>query len=84
MTDQLIVSMDYDDFLEILPSMRLAFSSFTPNELRLVAKAAAKLHSGNESDIFLKPAVNEKLFLFSENFDRMICKSVNMEELLNE
>lgn len=84
MTDRLIVSMEYDDFLDILPPLRLAFSSFTPNELQLVAKAAAKLHSGNGNDILLKPAVNEKLFLFGENFDRIICESVNMEELLNE
>ena len=84
MTDQLIISMDYDDFLEILPSMRLAFSSFTPNELRIVAKTASKLHNVNENDIFMKPAVNEKLFLFGENFDRMICESLNMEGLLNE
>lgn len=30
MTDTLICGLDYDDFIEILPSMKLAFSCFTP------------------------------------------------------
>ncbi len=82
MTDKLIVSMEFDDFLEILPSLRLAFSGFTPSELQLTAKAAAELHGMDSKALLNKKAVNEKMFSFGEKFDIRICEDIGKEGLL--
>jgi len=84
MTDKLIVSMEFDDFLEILPSLRLAFSGFTPSELQLTAKAAAELHGMDSKALLNRKAVNEKMFSFGEKFDIRICEDIGKEDLLYE
>ncbi|MBQ2264952.1 MAG: hypothetical protein II341_06035, partial [Oscillospiraceae bacterium] len=73
MADALMAGMEFQDFLEILPSLRLAFSYFTPSEIRSTAAAAAALHSGAAEDILHKRAVNEDLYLFGAELDREIC-----------
>ena len=82
MTDKLIISMEFDDFLEILPSLKLAFSVFTPSELQLTAKTAAELHGMKEGEILGRKAVNEKMFRFGESFDVRICETIGKENLL--
>ncbi|MDE5854004.1 MAG: hypothetical protein K2H19_02960, partial [Ruminococcus sp.] len=84
MTDKLISEFGTDDFMEILPSLRLAFSNFTPSEIHLVAKSAAKFHNVNDSDLMNRMAVDEKMFLFGEEFDRVICKAIGKEDILYE
>lgn len=84
MADKLITGLEYDDFIEILPSLRLAFSSFTPSEIRLVSKAAAELHGIADDDLLNKAAVDENLFDFGGDFDRIICGIIGKEELLYE
>lgn len=79
MTDTLITEMEYDDFMEILPSMRLAFSYFTPSEIQDTAQSAAELHSVNKNDILSRRAVDENMFLFGSQLDSDICEFINME-----
>lgn len=79
MTDTLITEMEYDDFMEILPSMRLAFSYFTPSEIQDTAQSAAKLHNVNRSDILNNKAVDENMFVFGNQLDSEICEFLNME-----
>ena len=78
MTDGLITEMDYNDFLEILPSMKLAFSYFTPSEIQDTAESVAELHSVSKKDILNAQAVDENLFLFGEELDMEICKSIGI------
>ncbi|MCM1507769.1 MAG: DUF5682 family protein [Ruminococcus flavefaciens] len=79
MTDTLITEMDYDDFMEILPSMRLAFSYFTPSEIQDTAQSVAELHSVNKKDILNSRAVDENMFLFGESLDSEICRFLDLE-----
>ncbi|MDE6849073.1 MAG: hypothetical protein K2J44_06970 [Ruminococcus sp.] len=78
MTDKLITEMEYDDFLEILPSMKLAFSYFTPSEIQDTAKSVAEFHSVEKKDILSTQAVDENLFVFGEELDREICKIIGI------
>ncbi|MDE5584568.1 MAG: hypothetical protein K2J08_12805 [Ruminococcus sp.] len=73
MTDSLISEMEYNDFMEILPSMRLAFSYFTPSEIQDTAREVAELHGTAKDDILKKKSIDENLFVFGENLDREIC-----------
>ncbi len=73
MADTLMTGMDFENFLEILPSLRLAFSYFTPSEIRSTAGIAAALHSGEAEDITQTAAVDESLYEFGALLDREIC-----------
>ncbi|MDE7098422.1 MAG: hypothetical protein K2O60_04685 [Ruminococcus sp.] len=84
MADKLITDMGFDDFLEILPSLRLAFSNFTPSEIQLVSESVAELHGISENDLMKKSAVDENLFDFGEELDRIICGIIGKEELIYE
>lgn len=79
MTDILITEMEYDDFMEILPSMRLAFSYFTPAEIQDTAQSAGKLHNVSKNDILSSRAVDENMFLFGSQLDSDICEFLNLE-----
>lgn len=79
MTDTLITEMEYDDFMEILPSMRLAFSYFTPAEIQDTAQSVAELHNVNKNDILSSKAVDENMFLFGNRLDEDICEFLNIE-----
>ncbi|MCM1133349.1 MAG: DUF5682 family protein [Ruminococcus flavefaciens] len=84
MTDRLITGMEYDDFIEILPSLRLAFSNFTPSEIQLASKAVAGLHGISGKDLLNKSVVDENLFDFGEKLDSIICGIIGKEALLYE
>lgn len=79
MTDNLITEMDYSDFMEILPSMKLAFSYFTPSEIQDTARSVAKLHNTDKNDILIKRAVDEGMFDFGSQLDSDICEILNLE-----
>lgn len=72
MTDELLGGMDYDDFMEILPPMRLAFSYFTPQETQQIAAEAAALHGMKEKDVLDEKALDEALAAFGAELDAEI------------
>ncbi|MDE5558590.1 MAG: hypothetical protein K2J32_13070 [Ruminococcus sp.] len=78
MTDTLITEMEYNDFMEILPSMRLAFSYFTPSEIQDTAKSVAELHNVNRTDIMNRKAVDENMFIFGNELDSEICEKLGI------
>ena len=82
MTDELIQGMDYEDFLEILPSLRLSFSYFTPNEIQSTAEIIADMYNSDKENITDMPAVDERLFLFGEKLDREIFTLMGKESML--
>ena len=78
MTDQLLTSMETDDFMEILPSLRLAFSYFTPQEISETAETIAGLYKTNAVSLLYEEIKDESLWNCGREFD-----SVIMKELLN-
>ena len=76
MTDKLITNMDSDDFMEILPSLRLAFAAFTPREIQHTAAAVAELYDMDNESILDKKAVDEGLFIFGRALDDEIMKAI--------
>ncbi|MDE6425299.1 MAG: hypothetical protein K2K89_04065 [Ruminococcus sp.] len=80
MTDTLITDMEYSDFMEILPSMRLAFSYFAPAEIQDTAKAVAELHNVNTDDIMKHKAIDENMFIFGNNLDNEIFERLSFKK----
>lgn len=72
MTDTLIRDMDAEDFMEILPSLRLAFSYFTPSEIQTAAETVAAIYGTGKDDILKTAAVDEELYRFAQTIDRTV------------
>ncbi len=72
MTDELMVGFDTEDFMEILPSMRLAFSYFTPAETQDISKAVAGLHGVKADEVLAGDSIDEGLFRFGRKLDSLI------------
>ncbi|MDE6834279.1 MAG: hypothetical protein K2J39_08585 [Ruminococcus sp.] len=78
MTDTLITDMEYSDFMEILPSMRLAFSYFTPSEIQDTAKSVAGLHNVTAGEVINRMIVDEDMFVFGNQFDSDILEKLDI------
>ena len=76
MTDELLTSMSSDDFMEILPSLRLAFSYFTPQEISETAEAVAGLYSTEGDSLLYGEAIDEGLYAFGQRLDAEIMKEL--------
>lgn len=76
MTDRLITGMGQEDFIEVLPQLRLAFGYFTPQETAETAKAVARLHSGEQTDILYGGTIDERLYLFGSKLDSEIMEQI--------
>ena len=63
-TDRLINGLQIEDFMDILPELRLAFSYFTPSEIDVIAEKAAKLYGKSKED--MKKSLEIYQYLYSE------------------
>ena len=63
-TDKLISGLEINDFMEILPELRLAFSYFTPSEIDSIAEKFALLYGKSKEDI--KKTVDIYKYLYAE------------------
>ncbi|MBQ8966682.1 DUF5682 family protein [Ruminococcus sp.] len=72
LTDSLLTGFGTEDFMEILPSMRLAFSYFTPSEIQEIAGVAAALHGAKEKDVLDGDMIDEGLYDFGRKLDSLI------------
>ena len=75
MTDTLLSEMEYDDFMEILPSLRLAYSYFTPFEIQDIAEETASLH-GLKDDLTRQAGIDEGLYAFGAELDAEIFRTL--------
>ena len=78
MTDSLLSDMEYDDFMEILPSLRLAYSYFTPFEIQEIAGAVSEFH-GLKEDLTSQTGLDEALIAFGAELDAEIFRIIRGE-----
>jgi hypothetical protein len=75
MTDELLGGLDNEEFMEILPPLRLAFSRFTPQEIQVIAARAAALHGEGERAILDESSFDEELHIFGAQLDAEVMRS---------
>ena len=80
MADKLIVSMSSDDFMEVLPDLRLAFTGFTPQEIQRTARAVAAIYDSSGDSILYEQAIDEGLFEFGSALDRELALCFERED----
>ena len=76
MTDELLGGLENGEFMEILPSMRLAFSRFTPQEIQQIAARAATLHGEGERAILDVSGFDEDLHAFGAELDAVVMRKL--------
>ena len=76
MTDALLESLDAEDFMEIMPFLRLAFSYFTPQEVQSIAQSAAAIHGKGEADVLDTRGYDEALHIFGAQLDAEIFREL--------
>ncbi|MBR2563624.1 MAG: hypothetical protein IKE29_03280 [Paenibacillus sp.] len=69
----LIEQLSYDDFIAMVPELRLAFTYFTPMETNLIAERVAKLHHVNSNEMLI-PALDEQLLVQYKTQDEALRK----------
>lgn len=73
-TDELIKSFSMEEFIEILPELRLAFSYFTPSETDSIARKAAELYGVDSGEIRRSFELYDELFAAGERLEAEILK----------
>lgn len=79
MTDTLIQSFDMDDFMEVLPELRLAFSYFSPYETDSIAKTAASLHNGSAEKLRSELPIYKDVFAVGALLEKEILTETGWE-----
>lgn len=57
------------EFVELLPQLRMAFAYFTPAEVDKIAKQAAELHGGKGEDIMERAEVMPQWYAYGKELD---------------
>lgn len=73
-TDTLIRELSMEDFMEVLPELRLAFSYFTPYETDSIAKKAAELYGSDAYDLQRNIDIYTRLYAAGTELEKEICK----------
>ena len=69
--DHLITSLDYEDFLQVIPELKLAFTYFSPAEIQTIAGKVAGLYQTTEEDV-TGAALDETMLRKAGALDRAI------------
>ena len=69
MVDSLLAGLSAEEFLQLLPELRMAFGYFTPLETDRIAGKAAALHGGSADRILKGRAVSPLAYEYGEALD---------------
>ena len=75
-TDSLIKSLTMEEFMEVLPELRLAFSCFAPAETDSIAQKVARLYHQKPSDVKNALTIDSDLYLSGIQLEKQICSAL--------
>lgn len=78
--DYLLSRLEEEDFLALLPELRLAFRYFTPMESARLARQAAALHGGTGQDLLRRPAAPPGQYALGEALDAWAAQRLEIWE----
>lgn len=77
----MIEQLDHDDFMLMIPELRLAFTYFTPMETTLIADRVAKLHQVHSNEMAI-PGIDEHTLIQVKSWDEAIRKEFETWKLI--
>lgn len=78
-TDDLLKSLTMEDFIEVLPELRLSFSYFNPYEIDSIAEKAAALYNKSKDEIKNKLEIYSEIYTTGINLDKEIQSEMEMK-----
>jgi len=78
MLNDYVVGLDSYEFMEILPELRYAFSSFMPREINSIGQMVGNIYNKSSVDILFNKAVGEDQMIIAKEIDN------KAKELLRE
>lgn len=76
MINKLINSFSMEDFMEVLPELKLAFSYFIPSEIDMIAEKVAILYQKDPEDVRRSFAVYKDLYATGLELEKEICEAL--------
>ena len=72
MLDEFLKQVPEEDFMKLLPELRMAFTYFTPSEVDRIATSAAELHGKKRADILEKKGIPGHFLTYGKELDAYV------------
>jgi len=72
MLDEFLGCVTEEEFMELLPELRIAFTYFTPREIDKIAAGAAALHGKGKEDIMERKAIRPDWYSYGKEMDAYV------------
>lgn len=82
--NHMISSIQEEDFLRILPDLRLSFSFFTPNEIDGIGKAVANMYDTSKEDVLRVRAADSRDVRLGAELDKLCVEILRMWSIIDE
>lgn len=79
MVDRLVQKLEFDDFWEVLPELRLAFNYFVPSETNAVAQKVAALYHTDSMTVQTPIEIYNELYAQGAELEQEICRALGEE-----
>lgn len=79
MLDEFLKQVPEEDFMKLLPELRMAFTYFTPGEVDRIAEAAAGLHGRKREDILAKKGIPGDFYAYGKELDAYVVAQLGKE-----
>ncbi|WP_232698466.1 DUF5682 family protein [Brevibacillus daliensis] len=70
--NQLVSTLSYEDFIQVTPELRLAFTYFTPLEITHIADKVAALYNTTREELLTCQAIDEREIIRAKKLDHAI------------
>ncbi|WFD09721.1 DUF5682 family protein [Tepidibacter hydrothermalis] len=80
--DHMLREIEYEDFIKIIPEMRLAFSFFIPSEIDEIGNNVGKLYNKSSYEVLDKEPVSEEDIILAKKLDEMAVEQLNQFGIL--
>lgn len=80
--DSMLREIQYEDFIKIIPEIRLAFSFFIPTEIHEIGNKVAKLYGKTNSEVLNKKPVSEEDIIKARELDNFAVSQMKEWKLI--
>jgi len=77
MLDEFFARVSEEEFMELLPELRMAFTYFTPREIDKIAAMAAALHGKKGEDLLNRKEILPEWYSYGKEIDTYIREAMN-------
>lgn len=79
MMDAFIVRIEDDDFMKVLPELRIAFSYFTPGEIDQIAGKVAGYYGKKGRELLKMQEIPPMVYKYGKQLDEMVLELMNIK-----